>query len=75
MAPQAAIGNVIHETSSKLQVIEVTNNGEDITKVLIDKTTRHAFPMDETQWRELEMFVIADMELKGHANFKPHSSD
>lgn len=56
---------VEHATSSGLQIIAVGGGGGDsIAKVLVDERTRHTFPMDEVQWRELEMYVVAHVALK-----------
>lgn len=63
MLTQTTDGKVEHQTSSGLQIVDV-KGGDGIRKVLIDTNTRASFPMDETQWRELEMFVVTVLGLE-----------
>lgn len=62
MTNDMPVAEVFHETSSGLKIVEVRGDG-DLNKILIDTRTRHTFPMDEVQWRELEMYVVADLHL------------
>ncbi len=56
--------DIEHTTSSGLQIVQV-HDGNDIAWVLIDRNTRHTFPIDETQWRELQSFIIAVHGIEG----------
>lgn len=65
MTPQAREipADVEHETSSRIQIVDV-HDGQSVSKILIDLATRATFPMDDVQWRELEMYVLAQVDRK-----------